>query len=172
MLPDTFIHNGALFTLATEHDLDMGRPWEEHDGHGVIRTIDGPARNEYGESAKRPGERVLFSDRWESALYDVPASLAKAREEKWGPTPEEAVEEDYRHLKAWCDDEWHWMGVIVTLTIGKHTYRQSVWGIESDVEDDYIMQTARELADAVLAEASEWKVCPCCKGEGRVEKEG
>lgn len=169
----TFIHNGVLFTLTTERDLDMGRPWEEHDGHGVIRVVDRVA-------SKRPGERVLYRDNWSAYLYDIPATLAKAKAEGWGDGDErtakeriaDAVERDYERMKAWVNDDWWWMGIIVTLKVGKHTYRQSVWGIESDVEDDYIMQTARELADAVLAEASEWKVCPCCKGEGRVEKEG
>lgn len=169
MFPDTFIHNGILFTLTTEHDPDMGRPWEEHDGHGVIRVAN-------RETSKRPGERVLYRDNWSTYLYDIPATLAKAKAEGWGDgdgrTAKEriadAVERDYRRLKAWCDDEWHWMGVIVTLTIGQHTYRQSVWGIESDAGNDYIMQTARDLADEVLAEAGVWKVCPCCKGEGRI----
>jgi DNA-directed RNA polymerase specialized sigma subunit len=71
----------------------------------------------------------------EGYYYDVPASIVKAKSEDWGlgepamqeltarlgrkPTTKEiiaqAVEQDYEHLQAWCDDKWHWAWYRVTL---------------------------------------------------------
>jgi hypothetical protein len=68
-------------------------------------------------------------NRYDSGLYyDVLSSLHKAREEGWGmgakwkaanpdATREQelmaAVDADFKHLKGWYDDDWHWLTVGV-----------------------------------------------------------
>jgi hypothetical protein len=36
MLDDTIEINGLTFRVTVERDEDMGEPWKEHDGHGVV----------------------------------------------------------------------------------------------------------------------------------------
>ena len=66
---DTFTRGGRNFRISIHHDSDMGAPWDEHDGHGPVRSVS--AR--YGlrhRGIKRPGERVLHNDRNGTWLYD------------------------------------------------------------------------------------------------------
>jgi hypothetical protein len=153
--------NGLRFSVELVHDADMGPPWKEHDGHGVV--------SEWTARAKRPGERVLSrSDSGRLWLYDVQASMERARAEGWGICGERraewearigraltpgmiaaaAVDEDFKRLRAWCREEWTWCGVIVTLldVDGKPTgLCESLWGIESD-GPEYHNEVARDLA--------------------------
>lgn len=64
-----------------------------------------------------------------------------------------AAEQDFDRLRAWCNDEWQYLGVVVELLDdnGNGTGETaSVWGIESD-SYDYLAETAHELADEILA---------------------
>lgn len=62
---------------------------------------------------------------------------------------------DYDRLRRWCNDQWYYIGVVVTLCDDDGDpvdgYRASVWGIESDCHE-YLEVTARELAQEILAE--------------------
>lgn len=65
----------------------------------------------------------------------------------------EAVRLDFERLRGWCDDDWRYIGVIVTpIPWGKDPkdveidYSYALWRIESDAED-YHGEVARELAD-------------------------
>ncbi len=157
---DTFTLEGLTFKA--EHVRDeglMGEPWKEHDGHGVV--------SEWTDRPKRPGERVLASDRNSHRFYDIEATTEIAKRDGWGVQNSkgkskgqiiaEAVEEDYRRMKAWCDDEWWWMGVVVTMldTEGRKLpmpeARDSLWGIESDSGDDYFDEVARECAGEIAS---------------------
>jgi hypothetical protein len=148
--------DGFRFEARVEYDPRMGAPWKEHCGHGDV--------SEWTRRAKAPGERVLCCDRDAKRFYDFAGAVAKAKAEGWGgegATPGEraadAAEKDFRVLKAWCDDEWCWCGVIVTA------YRDdvelgsaSVWGIEAnypDSDNSYLTETANELLPEALAEA-------------------
>jgi hypothetical protein len=60
---------------------------------------------------------------------------------------------NFKRLKDWCDDRWHYVGCVVTLLDDDDEETgetESLWGIESDC-DDYLQETARELADQILA---------------------
>jgi hypothetical protein len=61
-----------------------------------------------------------------------------------------AVEADFEYCRAWCADEWEWLGVVVEL-VEDPEKRASVWGIESLSTPEYFAETAYELADEVLS---------------------
>lgn len=70
-----------------------------------------------------------------------------------GEIAAEAVRLDFERLRDWCDDDWRYIGVIVTpIPWGKDPkeveidYSYALWRIESDAED-YHGEVARELAD-------------------------
>jgi hypothetical protein len=92
----------------------------------------------------------------ESGLYyDVLSSLHKAREEGWGmgvkwkaenpdATREQelmaAVDADFKHLKGWYDDDWHWLtvGVAPLDEDGEpmEDHREYCGGYESTILND------------------------------------
>lgn len=161
---DTFTHRGNEFTASLDYDSGIGRPWEEHDGHGPVRA--GGRHNYHGYTSKLPGEMVLYSDRFSSWLYDYREACRIALRDGWGFAGKSRAEwlaqgltarqvaaraaiDDFNRLRAWCNNEWHWCGLTVTLDGTE--YSASLWGLESD---DYAghEEYARELADECLAQ--------------------
>ncbi len=69
-----------------------------------------------------------------------------------------AAQADYDRLRGWCDDQWHYVGVAVTVSRNgirlTGDYDHAVWGIESDA-GAYLAETANELAADALAAARE-----------------
>ena len=66
---------------------------------------------------------------------------------------------DYESLRAWCNDEWYWCGIVVTVT---HTETdtelasESLWGIDANHpngDNSYLTECATELAETALQEA-------------------
>ena len=127
---------GFVIRAKLVRDETVGEPWKEHDGHGPVsewRTM----------NTKRPGELVLCRDGLSARFYDFSAACRTAR----------AAFDDFARLRAWCNDEWHWIGVVVTaereeLELG----RASLWGIESD-SGAYHAKVAAELLPEALADA-------------------
>ena len=154
----TFEHNGRTFTVRIEHDGDLREPWTEHDGHGIV--------SDWTRRGKQPGERVLVTDRGSHRYYDIQASMDIAVRDGWDAapygegTPREraarAVEADFQRLRAWCNGDWYWIGVVVHLLCpkcgGEHpSQHASLWGIESDA-GEYLNQVARELAAEIAGD--------------------
>lgn len=154
----TITVQGVVFQVKTETDDDAGRPWDSECGHGPVRE------KFYPDLKKLPGERVLDgSARVHSLLYDFAEAVKIARRESWGlndgdaaklaerlgrtPTHREVCAEsarlDFERLRAWCNNEWAYIGVTVTAPNGE---TESLWGIESD-SGDYLETVARELAE-------------------------
>lgn len=83
----------------------------------------------------------------------VPELLPRfTREPTRGEIVAEAVRLDFERLRAWANDEWHYVGVIVELldVEGDETGEdESLWAIESD-SPDYHAEVARELADQLI----------------------
>lgn len=122
-------------------------PWERADGYGPV--------TDWERRDKGAGERILHSDGGSKRFYDFTGAVKIARRDGWGiseadtaklatrlgrtPTPgdvvAEAVERDYKWLKDWCDDKWHYIGYQVTITDPEGTelnYQDgSLWGIDS-----------------------------------------
>ena len=169
--PEDFRFDGDRVTLPdgwyvefkSEYDQDARPPWEECDGHGPV--------SDWVQRNKRSGERVLCSDRWSKRYYDFAEAMKIAKRDGWGLNPdalakltarlgrtptkgevrEAAVENDFQYLKDWCDDKWHYIGVIVTLhdTEGKEQDNRSLWSVED--RGDHYQTIASELADELIA---------------------
>lgn len=153
---------GLRFSVEVIPDEDMGPPWKEHDGHGVVVR----ARHKPAAAHLRPlGNGDL--------LYDMTATFERAEEEGWGvsvaelaeklgrtPTAREvtleAIERDFARLDAWCKGEWEWVGVRVTLLDldGEPTnLSDALWGIESD-SPEYHEEVAVELAEQIAPDGA------------------
>ena len=169
---DTFEREGLTFRVNIEPDTDHGAPWDECDGHGPVS--DWTSRN------KAPGEILLHSDRRRKRFYDWQAATRIAKRDGWDLTDDdkatlaaslgrcpstltrgqivaETVRRDFDCLRRWCEDQWQYVGVCVTLLDDEDDdnpptdYGHALWGIESD-EAGYIAETAHELADDIMAE--------------------
>jgi hypothetical protein len=75
-----------------------------------------------------------------------------------GEIREEAVRRDYEFLRGWCNDDWRYVGVIVTLMVEDEdgqlvesdpALQDSLWRVET--WDDYHMEVAIECAANVAA---------------------
>lgn len=169
-------HEGFTIRATVHHDSDTGAPWKEHDGHGDV--------SEWTTRDKLPGERILATSRSSYRYYDFAGAMQKAKDEGWGQlipyrTPGiarlAAVEQDFRALKAWCDDEWFWCGVAVTVTKAgvalTGEYDHACWGIEAnypgngdnayltEVATDHIgeaLEAAKKEADRIATELREF----------------
>lgn len=64
-----------------------------------------------------------------------------------------AARADFERLRNFCDGDWHYCGVIVTVSRnGIELASASLWGVESDA-GDYLREVADELACEAMAEA-------------------
>ncbi len=156
---DTITTKVGKLTVTAEivYDEDMGPPWKEHDGHGPV--------SDWERRKKRPGERILSGSRFDSRrLYDVEEATKIAKRDGWDSKPYKtgtegqqaarAVEADFQRMRAWCNDEWTWVGVRLSVSKGGivlDEHAASLWGIESDSNDfgddnyDYLTEVANEL---------------------------
>lgn len=157
--------NGYVVTARIESDTDMGPPWKEHEGHGVVSDW-----RPY--SSKRPGERVLNADGDACRFYDWSASIELAKRDGWDAPPyntgtkgeqaERAVQRDFESLKAWCEDKWSWCGVVLSVSLNGvmlDNYAASLWGIalnhpHSEDGNACLTEVANELLDDALEKAS------------------
>lgn len=144
--------NGRAYRVEFIADCDMGAPWEESDGHGIV--------SDWERRDKKPGEVVIASDRGSKRFYNIAATTRIAKRDGWGLSPEkasgltpaqivaEAVRLDMERMRGWCNDDWHWCGVSVfPLTEDGDELRsktESLWGIASDA-DDYFKEVIAEL---------------------------
>lgn len=168
---DEFERSGHTFRVAIHRDSDHGAPWDEEDGHGPVSDWRRPGYT--GHAPKAPGERELCNDRDSARFYDFAEAIKIAKRDGWGmsdiartqfverngrePTAGEvavwAVEQDFDCLRRWCNDDWHYIGIVVERigADGEPTgERESLWGIASD-DDAYITEVAHDLADEIIA---------------------
>ena len=163
-----FTHKGLTFILSTEPDTDSFPSWQMGDGYGVVTDwVSHHERDNYnGDDWRDLGTR---GD--DTRFYDVAATRAKATEEGWGladdakaqlaarlghaPTPAEvieaAIDADFAFHAGWFRDEWHYVGVIVTLA-DLPKARASVWGVEDSAADYIRTHVALQLAEQVIHE--------------------
>lgn len=163
--------------ITTERDNDTEAPWEHCDGHGPV--------SEWTTRDKRPGERVLSSDGRSRRYYDFAKAVRIAKRDGWDAPPYRtgtkgeravrAVERNFEYLRAWCADEWEWLGVVVSLVSvdaddnETELVSDSLWGIESCAGPDgshYWKTRAAEIANRLLAahakeavERTAWEAC-------------
>lgn len=165
---EDFALSGFRFRLDVSPDYGIDPPWEHEDGHGPVRRV-------REKSDKRPGERVLLADRYGFLLYDWQEAMAAARRDGWGLTSEgraklaarlgreptagevceESVARDFEYLRRWCNDDWWWICLRVTLLDVEgepvDDYTEYLGGVESDAED-YAKECARDVAAQIVHE--------------------
>lgn len=161
---DKFVIGGVTFNWEAERDGGMGHPWEEHDGHGVIRGIYGHSR-----PSKRPSEVVIYSDRGSHWLYDVAATTKLAAEDGWGlgddalqslekklgraPTKKEitaqAVRNDMDFCRKYLNDQICWFSVTCWAEDASDD-KEYLGGILCEYGDDYLEEAAKGLAGELL----------------------
>lgn len=85
---------------------------------------------------------------WREVYAEMRASYPSAR-----AYAAAAARADYEFLRAWCNDEWSYCGVIVTAYRNRiELGRASLWGIESNA-GEYLRDVANELLEEALEEA-------------------
>lgn len=161
--------NGNVARATLVFDQDTGPSWENGDGYGIVSDWRPYSEHYSGGDYKAPGERVLCKDdRGGSArFYDVQASTKKAREEGWGcgvdahehKTEGEktacAVEQDFQFHRAWCEDRWQYVGVVLSIIDADgedvDDHAGSLWGIECGYDEggykswEYLTEVANDL---------------------------
>lgn len=167
---DTFEHKGRTFIVKIEADDRQEAPWEWNDGHGPVSDWRSYGYNQY--PTKGPHERVLCRDRRSCRVYDWAEAMRIAKRDGWGLSDEaraalhnklgrpptkgeisaQAVQQDFDYLRRWCENQWHYVGVVVAhVPNGTEPrnvdvdYQYALWGIESDAYE-YISEVAHELA--------------------------
>lgn len=160
----TFEHMGQTieqdgFTITArieQDDFDATPPWVREDGHGEV--------SEWTYRDKKAGELTLTSERGSHRYYDFKSAVKLARRCGWGiANPPEgatkrqiaalAAREDFERLRRWCNDDWSYVGVVVTVSAkGVELGFASLWGIESDA-GDYLVEVANELLPEAMEEA-------------------
>lgn len=132
---------------------DMGTPWDNEDGHGPV--------TDWVRREKRPDELVLNHcvRTGQKRFYNFKEACAIALRDGWGCKDLDGAETkrqkaakaamaDFEYLRAWCNNEWSYVGVEVTLLDSegnKTEVSDSMWGIES--HDDQVNYHAQNLAD-------------------------
>lgn len=86
-----------------------------------------------------------------SAVYEEHRATMTARQYAAG-----AAMADFNRLRAWCNDEWFYVGVTVRRADACECSgdSESLWGIESDA-GEYIRQVAEELAEELAEQLAE-----------------
>lgn len=131
---DTIDRHGITYQIEWVMDDHADAPWDSCDGHGPVS--DWEYRN------KRPGEMILNSDRGAHRFYDFQEAMKIAKRDQWncaktGEEIQEAVMQDFKYLKNWCDDKWFYCGIIVTRCDTGES--DSLWGIESDGDHSWVL---------------------------------
>ena len=163
---ETFIHGGRQFEVSLFEDDCSDAPWERDDGHGPVRFIRDSEPLAKGETVLCDMDRGRF-------VYNFGQALLIASRDRWGLALDEltrltqtlgkkpskgqiraaAVRADMNHLRAWCRNDWCYVGVCVNI-IGVDgepaggQFDNALWGVESS--GDYWREVARDLADEIL----------------------
>jgi hypothetical protein len=151
----TELPQGYSVKVEFQRDNEGRAPYEESDGHGVVVR----------ERSRREGEHweawLLYSERHTYIYYDYEQTLPRAIKDGWNTSPfndglderakaYKAMRADYEFLRRWFNDDWWYVGLIVTLyKDGTEIAEESVWGIDSD-SIGYLADTARGYVARML----------------------
>lgn len=155
--------DGLEITATIIHDEDSGPPWEETDMHGEV--------SEWTSRLKRPGERVLCSDKSSNRFYDYAGAIKRAKSEGWDTEPYgtgtkgeravRAVEESLDVLKAWCENKWHWCGVVLSVSknsVVLQSNAAAIWSVDCNYpgsDNSFLTEAANALLDEAIAAGKE-----------------
>lgn len=150
--------SGTLsFRVEWFYDSYSDAPWDEECGHGEV--------SDWTTRDKRPGEMILSSDRRMKRFYDFAGAVKTARAEGWNTAPFEwpsagakahaAAMADFDYLRRWCNDDWHYCGIVVTLLNADgepDSVDASLWRIESDspeCHEEVVNELIQECLDQI-----------------------
>jgi len=145
---------GKRFRVEYHADTDALPPWRQGSGSDFV--------TEWTRRLKRPGELVLAQrGSGHFRYYDLQTATKQARYGNWrnwqghdgaeerGKALRAAVMDDYLRLRDWCNDVWHYMGIIAFPLDEEgnelRSRKQSIWGIESDVDEGYLYGYIRPM---------------------------
>jgi len=153
--------DGCTFRAEYHDDTAHPPPWAEPAYSGT------PLVSAWTNRTKRAGETVLCVSHGQRRYYDLSAATRRARADNWGnwqggSTPHErgqrlqdAVMADYARMRDWCNDLWHYMGIVAfPLTADGDELRSkshSIWGIESNSAPAYLQQQTEWLLAGIGA---------------------
>lgn len=156
--------DGFTVTARIYADDDGSAPWERGDGHGPVSA--------WVRRDKAPGERLLNEDHGLKRFYDFAAAVALALKDGWGVEggrlkgetkrayAVRAAEHDFEVLKAWCNDDWRYVGVAVTVSRDDvdltGEYEHALWGVECNYpgsDNSYLTDVANEQLPEAFAAA-------------------
>lgn len=161
--------DGLRCVATLQHDYDADPPWENDDGHGPVTG--------WLTRDKRAGELVLCEDRGSRRFYDFAEAVRMARAKGWGfggksvddhmaggmtigQVAAAAAREDYENLRAWCRDEWFYVGVAVQLFDSNDEpindeYDNALWRCDCNHPcgegNSYLTEVANDLLEDALA---------------------
>ena len=148
---DTETIDGLIVKYAYDSEADA--PWDSFEGHGPVRRSNSVHTEQ--RSDKKPGERPLNNPcRGEYQFYyDWKSATQSARADGWNAAPydapnrvQRAIQADFDYLRGYIENDWCYVGVIITDTDGNDL--GSLWGVETF--KDYHREQAREMVAACL----------------------
>lgn len=164
--------DGFTITATIHNDEDSSPPWHRESGHGPV--------SEWTGRGKRSSEMVLNRDNYRYRYYDFAEACRIARRDGWGVKggrhdsetarayAARAAMADYEVLRAWCNDEWHYVGVAVTVERNDvqltGDYDHALWAIECNYpgsDNSYLTEVAGDLAAEALT-AAKAKLAELC----------
>ena len=166
----TIERDGFTITARLKHDTDHRAPWDECDGHGPV--------SDWTRRAKAPSELLLAGDMGgHRRYYDLAGAQRIALRDQWGVngvdresmTPRAyaalAARRDFDYLQSWCNDEWHYVGVVLSVArngITLDSHAAALWGIESNATA-YLGEVAADLLEEALGvgKAAIASLCDC-----------
>lgn len=144
---------GTHYRVRVSYDDFADEPWDYCDGHGPV--------SEWTARDKRAGELILATDGRSKRYYNFQEAIKIAKRDGWGcdgltgkETPGEkavkAVMADFKHLKAWCDNEWHYAVLHVVLLDSEGEiagYDEYLGGVEFGYGMEYWKEEAANMAE-------------------------
>ncbi len=139
------------FAVYFELDDDPTPPWKRCDAHGPVSG--------YTNSNKAPGEMILYDNKGYRLYYNYQEACRIALKDEWnyeGSTgtkleiASKSAMRDYEYLRQWCNNQWHYVGVIVELLDydGDETgIRESLFVIEDTCN---CLEVAKQLASEII----------------------
>ena len=133
-IPETIEVNGRNYKVEIKDDTDCDAPWDFCTPLGEVS--DWVYRDKY------PSERILNTDHSSKRFYDWGGAVREARSQGMsGPDAVKAANQEYEYFRRWCNDDWRYVGVIVTLLDdddNETDFSDSLWGVESDADEHIV----------------------------------
>lgn len=157
MINITTPQQGFDLTVTIEPDQHSGAPW---DNSPYSLTMEHSSRNSGMYQATGhwfdAGNLVAITSNWTDCPHDARDQIHAMHRATMSPRAYAALaaRQDFERLRAWCNDDWNYVGIIVTASkAGINLGTVSLWGLESDDKSGYLIETAQDLAQEAIESA-------------------